>query len=151
MPRIQLKRGLKTNLPTTGMLAGEPMVTTDRGTLHVATDATTKLPIVPAIDDLSTLASISGADDLLIIHDASETGGQKEKKVTFDAFKTALNIPLGSTDEKVAVVAGGTAGYIWGTDGTNGLIRMNTSMAWTKDAGNGFVTLAVNIVDGGTF
>lgn len=151
MPRIQLKRGLKTNLPTTGMLAGEPMVTTDRGTLHVATDATTKLPIVPAIDDLITLASISGADDLLIIHDASETGGQKEKKVTFDAFKTALNIPLGSTDEKVAVVAGGTAGYIWGTDGTNGLIRMNTSMSWTKDAGNAFVTLAVNIVDGGTF
>ena len=151
MPRIQLKRGLKTNLPTTGMLAGEPMVTTNRGTLHVATDATTKLPVVPAIDDLSTLASISGADDLLIIHDASEVSGQKEKKITFDAFKTALNIPLGSTDEKVAVVAGGTAGYIWGTDGTNGLIRMNTSMAWTKDAGNGFVTLAVNIVDGGTF
>ena len=151
MPRIQLKRGLKTNLPTTGMLAGEPMVTTDRGTLHVATDATTKLPVVPAIDDLSTLASISGADDLLIIHDASETGGQKEKKVTFDAFKTALNIPLGSTDEKVAVVAGGTSGYIWGTDGTNGLIRMNSSMSWTKDAGNGFVTLAVNVVDGGTF
>lgn len=151
MPRIQLKRGLKTNLPTTGMLAGEPMVTTDRGTLHVATDATTKLPIVPAIDDLSTLASISGADDLLIIHDASEASGQKEKKITFDAFKTALNIPSGSTDEKVAVVAGGTAGYIWGTDGTNGLIRMNTSMSWTKDAGNGFVTLAVNIVDGGTF
>lgn len=151
MPRIQLKRGLKTNLPTTGMLAGEPMVTTDRGTLHVATDATTKLPIVPAIDDLSTLASISGADDLLIIHDASEASGQKEKKITFDAFKTALNIPSGSTDEKVAVVAGGTAGYIWGTDGTNGVIRMNTSMSWTKDAGNGFVTLAVNIVDGGTF
>ena len=151
MPRIQLKRGLKTNLPTTGMLAGEPMVTTDRGTLHVATDATTKLPIVPAIDDLSTLASISGADDLLIIHDASESGGQKEKKITFDAFKTALNIPAGSSDEMVAVVSGGTAGYLWGTDGTDGVIRMNTSMSWTKDAGNGFVTLAVNIVDGGTF
>ena len=151
MPRIQLKRGLKTNLPTTGMLAGEPLVTTDRGTLHVATDATTKLPIVPAIDDLATLASISGADDLLLVHDASESGGQKEKKITFDAFKTALNIPPGSTDEKAAVVAGGTAGYIWGTDGTDGLLRMNTSMAWTKDAGNGFVTIAVSIVDGGTF
>ena len=49
MARIQLKRGLKANLPTTGMLAGEPMVTTDRGTLHVATDATTKLPVVPAM------------------------------------------------------------------------------------------------------
>ncbi len=131
MPRIQLKRGLKTNLPSTGMLAGEPMVTTDRGTLHVATDATTKLPVVPAIDDLSTLASIDGAADLIMVHDADGTG-QKEKKITFDAFKTALNIPAGSTDEKVAIVAGGTAGYLWGTDGTDGLIRMNSSMSWTK-------------------
>lgn len=150
MARIQLKRGLKANLPTTGMLAGEPMVTIDRGTLHIATDATTKLAVVPAIDDLSTLASINGVEDLLIIHDASGTG-QKEKKITIDAFKTALNIPVGDTDEKVAVVAGGTSGYLWGTDGTDGVIRMNTSMAWTKDASNGFVTLAVGDVDGGTF
>lgn len=151
MPRLQLKRGLKANLPSTGMLAGEPMVTTDRGTLHVATDATTKLPVVPAIDDLATLASVSGADDLIIIHDASEASAQKEKKMTFDAFKTALNIPTGSADEKVAVVSGGTSGYLWGTDGTDGVLRMNTSMTWTKDAGNGFVTLAVGTVDGGTF
>ena len=150
MPRIQLKRGLKANLPTSGMLAGEPLVTTDRGTLHLATDATTKLPVVPAIDDLATLASINGAADLLIIHDADGTG-QKEKKITFDAFKTALNIPAGSSDEKVAVVAGGTAGYIWGTNGTDGVIRMNSSMSWTKDAGNGFVTLTVGDVDCGTF
>ncbi len=151
MARLQLKRGNKANLPTTGMLAGEPLATLDRGTLHVATDATTKLPIVPAIDDLTTLASISGADDLLIIHDASESSGQKEKKITFNAFKSALNIPEGTADEKVAVVSGGTAGYIWGTDGTDGVLRMNSSMSWTKDAGNAFVTLAVETVDGGTF
>lgn len=151
MARLQLKRGLKANLPVTGMLAGEPHVTTDRGTLHVATDATTKLPVVPAIDDLTTLASVSGADDLILIHDASEASGQKEKKITFNAFKTALNIPEASTDEKVAVVSGGTAGYIWGTDGTNGVIRLNSSLSWTKDAGNGFVTIAVDTVDGGTF
>lgn len=151
MARIQLKRGLKANLPTSGMLAGEAFVTTDRGTLHVATDATTKLPVVPAIDDLQTLASISGADDLILMHDASEASGQKEKKITFANFKTALNIPESDTDEKVAVVAGGTAGYIWGTDGTNGVIRMNASMAWSKDAGNGYVTLAVGDVDLGTF
>ena len=150
MTRIQLKRGLKANLPSSGMLAGEAHVTTDRGTLHVATDATTKLPIVPAIDDLQTLASIDGAADLLIIHDANGTG-QKEKKVTFDAFKTALNIPAGSSDEKVAVVSGGTSGYLWGTDGTNGILRMNVSMKMTKDASNGFVTLAVGDVDCGTF
>ncbi|MEJ5127610.1 hypothetical protein WH367_16335 [Comamonas sp. MYb21] len=151
MPRIQLKRGLKANLPTSGMLAGEPLVTTDRGTLHVALDEATKLPVVPALDDLATLPAISGADDLLLIHDASEASGQKEKKITFDAFKTALNIPPGSADEKVAVVAGGTAGFIWGTDGTDGILRMNASLAWTKDPGNAFVTLAVGVVDGGTF
>ena len=150
MSRIQLKRGLKAALPTSGMLAGEPLVTTDRGTLHIATDATTKLAVVPAIDDLTTLASINGAADLLLIHDADGTG-QKEKKITFDAFKTALNIPAESTDEKVAVVAGGTSGFIWGTDGTVGVIRLNSSLSWTKDAGNAFVTLAVGDIDGGTF
>lgn len=150
MARIQLKRGLKANLPSSGMLAGEAHFTTDRGTLHVATDGTTKLPIVPAIDDLQILASIDGAADLLIIHDANGTG-QKEKKVTFDAFKTALNIPAGSSDEKVAIVSGGTSGYLWGTDGTNGILRMNVSMQMTKDASNGFVTLAVGDVDCGTF
>lgn len=150
MARIQLRRGLKANLPTSGMLAGEAHVTTDRGTLHVATDATTKIPVVPAIDDLTTLASVDGTADLLIIHDASATG-QKEKKITFDSFKTALNIPLASTDEKVAVVSGGTSGYVWGTDGTDGVLRMNSSMQWSKDAANGFVTLAVGTVDGGVF
>lgn len=150
MARIQLKRGIKANLPTSSMLAGEPLVTTDRGTLHVAVDATTKLAVVPAIDDLSTLASINGATDLLIIHDADGTE-QKEKKVTFNAFKTALNIPAESTDEKVAVVSGGTSGYVWGTDGTDGVIRLNSSLSWTKDAGNAFVTLAVGDIDGGTF
>ena len=150
MARIQLKRGLKANLPTSGMLAGEVMVTTDRGTAHVATDPTTKLPIVPAIDDLSTLASVNGAADLILVHDADGVG-QKEKKITFDAFKAALNIPATSTDEKVAVVTGGTSGYIWGTDGTDGVIRMNSSMSWTKDAGNAFVTLAVGNIDCGSF
>ncbi len=151
MPRIQVKRGLKANLPSSGMLAGEPMVTTDRGTLHVATDATTKLPVVPAIDDLSTLAAVAGDSDLVLIHDADEAAGQKEKKMTFNAFKTALNIPAGSSDEKVAVVSGGTAGYLYGTDGSDGVMRMGASMAWSKDAGNGFVMLNVDIVDGGSF
>ncbi len=150
MPRIQLKRGLKANLPTASMLAGEAHFTTDRGSLHVATGATTKLAIVPAIDDLATIASVDGAADFLILHDASASG-QKEGKITVNAFKTALNIPAGVLDEKAAVVAGGTSGYIWGTSGTDGILRMNTSMAWTKDAGNTFVTLAVGDVDCGTF
>lgn len=151
MPRIQLKRGLKANLPTSGMLVGEAMVTTDRGTLHVATGATTSLPMVPAVEDLTALPSIDGAADLIMVHDASEVAGQKEKKITFDAFKAALNIPAGSTDEKVAVVAGGTSGYLFGTDGTDGVLRMNANLTMTKDPSNGFVTLAVGSVDLGTF
>lgn len=151
MPRIQIKRGLKAALPTSGMLTGEPLVTTDRGTLHIATGATTKLPVVPAVDDLVTLAAVDGAADFVMIHDASEASGQKEKKITFDAFKTALAIPSGSTDEMTAVVSGGTPGFLWGTDGTNGVLRMNASMAMTKDAGNAFVTLAVGDIDCGVF
>jgi hypothetical protein len=150
MPEVLLKRGLKANLPTSGMIAGQPLVTTDQGTLHLATGATTKIPLVPAIDDLTTLAAVDGASDLILIHDVSEAG-QKAKKITFNAFKTALAIPAGSSDEQVAVVAGGTPGFLWGTNGTDGVLRMNTSMTWTKDAGNAFVTLAVGTVDCGTF
>lgn len=149
--RIQVKRGLRVNLPSSGMLAGEPMFTTDRGTLHVAVDSVTSLPVVPPIDELVTLASVDGVADLVLIHDASEASGQKEKKMTFAEFKAALNIPAGASDEMVAVVAGGTSGFIWGTDGTDGVIRLNNSLSWAKDAGNGFVTIAVDLVDCGTF
>ena len=150
MARIQIKRGLKANLPTSGMLAGEQHFTTDRSTVHVAIDAATTQPVVPPVDDLGSIGAIDGASDLLLVHDASATG-IKEKKVTIADFKTALNIPNGDTDEKVAIVSGGTAGYIWGTDGTDGVLRLNTSLSWTKDAGNGFVTLAVGTIDLGTF
>lgn len=151
MARIQLKRGLKANLPTSSMLAGEAHFTTDQGTLHVATSATTTLPVVPAIDALATMPAVDGAADLILMLDASEAAAPKAKKILFQDFKTALSIPAGSVDEKVAVVSGGTAGYLWGTDGTDGVVRMNASMAWTKDAGNAFVTLAVGTVDCGTF
>lgn len=150
MPTIQIKRGLKANIPTSSLLAGEQFYATDRSTLHVATDATTTHPVVPPIDDLSTLASVDGAADYLLMHDANASG-VKEKKILFNDFKTALNIPAGSNDEKVAVVSGGTSGYLWGTTGADGVLRMSSSMTWTKDAGNAFATLAVAAIDCGTF
>jgi hypothetical protein len=148
--RIQLRRGLDENLPNSGMLEGEPLVTLDRGNIHIATEATVRKPITPAIEDLASIGTINGAADLLIIHDA-DGSGQKEKKVTVNDLKEAFNIPPASTDEKVAVVSGATAGYIWGTDGTDGIFRMGSSMKWTKDGGNAFVTLDVDVIDGGTF
>ena len=150
MARIQLKRGQHANLPTAGMLVGEPLITIDRGNLFVATDATTKIPVAPAIDALSALGSIA-TGDLLVVHDVSENSGQAEKRITFDAFKTALNIPEGSSDELVAVVEGGGSGYLWGTDGSDGVLRMGASMSWEKDGGDAFVTVNVSVVDGGTF
>jgi len=150
MPRIQIKRGLKANLPTSSMLAGEQFFTTDRNTLHTAIDATTTKAVVPPIDDLTAIGAVDSVSDLLLIHDASGTG-VKEKKITIADFKTALNISSSDTDEKVAVISGGTSGYVWGTDGTDGVIRLNTSLSWTKDSGNGYVTIAVNTVDCGTF
>lgn len=148
--RIQVKRGLKANLPNTGLAPGEPLFTTDRGTLHVATGATTHIPAVPAVDDLQTLAAVNPANDMLLIHDADGTG-QKEKKITVAEFRQALNIPAGAADEKVAVVQGGASGYLYGTDGTDGVIRVDNTLTITKDASNGFVTLSVAALDGGTF
>jgi hypothetical protein len=150
MARIQLRRGAFNNIPTSGNLAGEPIWTTDRHTFHVAVDATTVAPATPAVDQLSAIGAVDLANDLLLIHDQNATG-QREKKITIQDFKNALNIPPSSTDEKVAVVAGGTAGYIWGTDGTDGVLRMGAGLSWTKDSGNAYVTLSVNVVDGGTF
>jgi len=150
MPRILMKRGLKAQLPTAAMLEGEVHFTTDRGTLHVATSATTRLAVVPAIDDLATAAAVDGAADLLMLHDASAVG-QKETKITVNAFKEALNIPTSDFVAKTSIVSGGASGYIWGTNGTDGVIQLDSSMRWTKDAANAFVTLAVGDVDCGTF
>lgn len=146
MATIQLKRGVKSQLPNTGMSAGEPLFTTDKGTLYIATNATTKLPVVPAIDALSAV-DVVASDDLLIIQDTST---DLVKNITFSNFKTALNIPTGSSDEKVSIMAGGTAGYL-GTTGSDGILRVGASLNMTKDVGDEFVTLSVASIDGGSF
>ena len=111
-PRLKIKRGSHANLPASGMLSGEPHFTTDRGTFHVATDATTQLTVVPAIEELSTIGAVNTVNDLLIIHDQDEAGSRKEKKITVANLKTALNIPESSSDEKVAVADGATAVFL---------------------------------------
>jgi hypothetical protein len=151
MAKVQHKRGLKANLPTTALNPGELLITTDRHTLHSSTDASTLIPLVPAIDDLTTIPAIDATNDLIMIHDVSENAAPKEKKMTFAAMKSALNIPASSTDEKVSVVSGGTSGYLYGTDGTNGILRVDTTLTMTKDSGNAFLTLSINSIDAGTF
>ena len=150
MPSIQHKRGLFQNAPVSGMLAGELYGTTDRGALFFATGPTTKVPVLPPIEALVDLVTVSPAADYLIIHDGDAVG-VKEKRISFAEFRNALNIQGGDSDERVAVAAGGTAGYIWGTDGTNGIFRMNKSIRMTRAADSSYVTLEVDSVDCGTF
>lgn len=78
------------------------------------------------------------------------------------AYSTTLGKPVhwtgsiwtagsASSPGTLATISGATQGYIWGTDGTNGVVRMSASMGWSKDASNNFVTLAVGDIDCGTF
>ena len=149
--KIRLKRGLKASLPIAGMTVGEPMVTIDRGTLHIATAEDAKLPVVPPIEELDTLGVVDGAADLLIMHDADEAAGQKEKKITFGSFKAALNIPAASTDEMVALASGGTSGYLFGADGTDGVVAMGEGLSWALNAEGTQAVVSLDTIDGGTF
>jgi hypothetical protein len=141
MAIIKIKRGSKSQLPTSGMNAGEPLFCTDTGELYVSTGADSKLTIVP---DIASLSALTAADsDLLLVQDVSETTGQLAKKLTLSNLKTWMNIPAGSTDEKAAAYSGATAGYL--TD----ILAVGSGMSKTN--GTNIITIAITEVDGGTF
>jgi hypothetical protein len=127
---LKLRQGTKAQLGTleAGMTLGEPLYVTDTLEVFVATGATTKRTIALDLNDFDALAHGDvHADDLIYMYDVSVAStSPKARKITFDNFKTALNIPAGSTDEKVATASGQTAGYL-GTNGTDGVLRVNTA------------------------
>lgn len=131
------------------MSIGEPLYSTDTHELYVATGVTTKKPAVvdvAALDAFTEAGQIEQNEDLLYMYDvniaAPFTGQVKARKITFAEFKTALNIPPGSTDELVAVNDGGTPGFLG--NGANGVIRMGNGFAATVDSSNNFVTYRLN-------
>lgn len=139
---LKLRQGTKANLPTTGMTVGEPLWCTNTLELYVADAATTKVPINIDLAALGALGAVA-TDDLLYMYDTSAGATDpKGKKITFDDFKTALNIPPGSTDEKVACASGATAGYL-GTDGTDGVLRAGTGLSMTAASQNTHTTMAL--------
>lgn len=140
---IKLRQGLKAALPTTGMTLGEPLYCTDTNELYVATGATTKKTAVTDLQDLAALASGDVvAGDLIYMYDVSATG-VKARSMTFDSFKTALNIPAGSTDELVAVKSGQAAGYLYqNSAGNDGVLRAGNGIGLTD--GNSFITMTLN-------
>jgi hypothetical protein len=95
-----LKRGLNANLPDHNLHPGVEYFTIDRGNLYVGVNENTLVPVVPAMDRLATLSSVSGANDLVIVQDASETSGLKVKKMTVNAFAAELNISGGGGGPK---------------------------------------------------
>lgn len=139
---LKLRQGLKNALPTTGMAVGEPLFCTDTEELYIASGATTKIPVktdIAAFDAIGTIAD----DDLLQMSDTSVAAGSPRiKKVTFADFKTALNIPAGSSDEKVATASGATSGYL-GTNGSDGILRAGTGVKMTAGGSNAYVTMAL--------
>ncbi len=141
---LKLRQGFKAAIPTTGMTVGEPLYSTDTQELYIATGATTK---APAAIDVSAYGAIGAVatDDLIYMYDVSVAAdGIKAKKITFDDFKTALNIPTSSTDEKVAAISGATAGYL-GTDGTDGILRADAAgLKMVAGGSNAFVTLGLS-------
>lgn len=139
---IQHFRGVKSNLPVSGLQVGEIIITTDSYEIFWADSSTTTKPLVPDVASMTAIGVVASGD-LIMMLDVSATG-YKMRKITFDDFKIALNIPVGSSDEKVAVVSGGTSGYLWGTNGSDGVFRMGTGLGWTKDASNAFVTLGLS-------
>lgn len=107
-PRVQTKRGLLASLPVSGMLPGEVHYTTDRKTLHLSDTTTTLSPVVPPVELLTTLGTVSGSSDLLLIHDA-DGSGVKEKKITASALVAAVAvdaIPMLLSGADQAIVTG---------------------------------------------
>lgn len=86
-----LRRGLRANLPTSGLIPGELLLTTDRHTLHAALGESEAVPVVIAIDELATLvgSGVVSTQDYVLIHDADGIG-VREKKILVSELLTAL-------------------------------------------------------------
>lgn len=141
---IKLRQGLKAALPSSGMTVGEPLWSTNTQELYVATAADASVPAAIDIAAFGALGAVA-TDDLIYMYDTSAGAtSPKAKKITFDDFKTALNIPVASTDEKVATATGATAGYL-GTNGTDGILRAGNGVSMTAGGANAFVTMALFI------
>lgn len=142
---IKIRQGTRAQLDSLSstMNAGELLYCTDTNELYVGTGSTTKAPIMIDATALSAIGAVAD-DDIIYMEDTSATAGTvKGKKITFANFKTALNIPAGSSDEKVACASGATAGYL-GTSGSDGVLRAGTGISMTAGGSNAYTTLALS-------
>lgn len=141
--RLKIRQGVKSALPTTGLTVGEPLYCTNTQELYIATAETTSAPAAIDIASYGAIGEVA-TDDLLVMYDTSSAATAVHlKKITFADFKTALNIPEASTDEKVACATGATAGYL-GTNGTDGVLRCDAAgLKMVAGGSNAYVTLGL--------
>ena len=127
MPRLQVRRGLFADLPTTDLLQGEVLYSYDRGTLHIAQSPTVATNITPAVEALPEMADPAEPTDLLMITDASATG-QKERKMSISAFKQ-LSTPWSAlTGTPTTVLGYGITDAV-----TTGDARLTDAREWTAE------------------
>jgi len=141
---IKLRQGLKAALPSSGIVVGEPLYCTDSKEIYIGDSTTTYFPLVVDLESLSAMVNTDVAtSDLIYMFDVSQTSGAvKARKITFNEFKIALNIPVGSSDEKVAVKSGQTAGFLYqNSTGNDGVLRAGTGISLTDNST--YITAAI--------
>lgn len=144
---LKIRQGVKAALPTSGLTVGEPLYCTNTQELYVATAETTSAPAAIDISSYGAIGAVA-TGDLLVMYDVStDATAVHLKKITFEDFKTALNIPAASTDEKVACASGATAAYL-GTNGTDGVLRADAAgLKMVAGGSNAYVTLGLSFAD----
>lgn len=139
---IQFKQGTKAQLTggLTGLIVGEPLFCNDSFELFVGKTANTTDVFRQDYTKFEAIGAVA-SDDLISMYDVSaDPATPRQKRITFSDFKTALNIPAGVSDEKVACASGATAGYL-GTTGSDGVLRTGTGIKITAGASNAYITL----------
>jgi hypothetical protein len=76
MVRLQLKRGLKQDLPNSGLLEGEPLVALDTGELFIAVAEDDIIPVVPAIEHLNLVSPMEEQDSFMIYDHSAQRAGR---------------------------------------------------------------------------
>lgn len=98
----------------------------------------------------SIFVHIANGWELGELHDVSIDSPEDKQVLAYNSG-TGLWENQDQIDKKVAITPDGTPGYLWGENGSDGVIRTNSSLTVQKDINNNFIELAVGDVDLGTF
>ena len=131
---IQIRRGADGSVPTTNMVAGEPLFSTDNAKLYIATDATTKSWIGATILDQDNMSGNS----------ATSIATQQSIKAYVDAQVAAKDALSELTDTTISSVA---TGHLLIYDGSDSWDNKAMSGDATINS-SGALTIAADAIQG---